>query len=112
MSIPFQITIRNEEHSDEQYNKYLIHHIKEKAAKLNQFSDDIIKCRIVVDSSQRNQHHGNLNTVHIELIVPRDEIVINKIEDKNIYIAIHNALAAACRQLLNVRKRKQLRRRH
>src|ERR1700733_6727514 len=107
MSAPFQIIIRSKEPTN-----YLVRHIKEKASKFNQLSPNILKCRIVVDSPQRNQLHGNLHAVHIELKIPKDEIVINKIEDKNIYVAIHNAVNAACRQLLDLRKRKQLRRRH
>lgn len=107
MSAAFQITIRDEEHT-----KYLTQLIKEKAGKLQHYSYDIIKCRIVVDANHHNQQHGNLHTVHIELIIPQDEIVVNKVANENVYVAIHEAFAAACRQLQDMHKKKLLRRRH
>ena len=103
MSVPLQITIRNNENA-----KYLAHHIQEKAHKLDQFYHDITSCRIVVEPKQGNHHHGNLHSVHIDLTIPKDKIVINKIEDENVYVAVRDALNAACRQLQSQCGRKHM----
>lgn len=109
MSVPLQITIRD---NDNNNAKYLTHHIQEKAHKLDQYYHDITSCRIVVEPAQHNQHQGNLHAVHIDLTIPKDKIIINKIEDENVYVAIRDALNAACRRLQSQCGRKHITRHH
>ena len=105
MSVPLTITIRD---NDQNNTKYLTKHIYEKAHKLDQYYRDITSCHIVVEPSQRNQTQGNLHAVHIDVKIPRDEIIINKIEDENVYVAVRDALNAACRRLQSQCGRKNM----
>lgn len=78
--------------------------IREKAHKLEQFYEEILRCRIIVESSQRRHHKGNLYRLHILLNVPDKEIVVTRDPAENhahedIYVSIRDAFDAARRQL-------------
>ena len=105
MSMPLNITIRDNSQNN---TKALTRHIQKKAHKLDQYYQDINSCHIVVEPTQRNQHQGNLHSVHIDLKIPKDEIIINKVANENIYVAIRDALNAACRRLQSQCARKHM----
>jgi len=96
MKTPVQITIRDMEHSDA-----LEAHIREKAAKLEEFFNRIMSCRVVVDMPHRHHHQGKQFNVRIDIGVPGNEIVVNKDHAEDVYIAIRDAFDAAIRQLEN-----------
>ena len=56
-------------------------------------------CRVAVESPQRRQHQGKLYTVRIDITVPGEEIVINRVENEDLYVAIRDAFDAANRKL-------------
>ncbi|MDH5470000.1 MAG: HPF/RaiA family ribosome-associated protein, partial [Gammaproteobacteria bacterium] len=62
MQIPLQITYRNMEPS-----AAVEANIRGKAAKLDQFSDQIMSCRVVVEAPHGHHHQGNLFQVRIDL---------------------------------------------
>lgn len=100
MQNPLQITIRDIPNSDALKTR-----IEQKAKKLEQFCDHIISCRVVIEVPQKHQHNGKIYNVRIDLTVPQNEIVVNKIKDENAGIAIRNAFDAAKRRLQNYSKK-------
>jgi ribosomal subunit interface protein len=102
MKIMPQITLKNVPHSAAVEAK-----ISDKLKKLDQYSDRIMSCRVTVEESQRRQHQGKLFSVHIDLTVPGRELVVNRIENEDLYVAIRDAFDAAKRQLEeHMRKRR------
>ena len=94
MKIAPQITLKNVPHSEAVEAK-----INEKMSKLDQFSDRLMSCRVTVEESQRRQHQGKLFTVRIDMTVPGRELVVNRIENEDLYVAVRDAFDAAKRQL-------------
>lgn len=94
MQIPMQITIR-----DFEYSAALESHIREKAAKLDEFFDHIMSCRIVVEIPHKHHHQGKHFNVRIDIGVPGSEIVVNRDHSEDVYIAVRDAFNAAKRQL-------------
>jgi len=94
MQIPLQITLRDMPHSEAVESR-----IRQRAEKLNRFYDRIMGCRVVVEMPQRNRHQGKLHSVRIDLTVPGGELVVNRVQDEDVYIAIRDAFDAAGRQL-------------
>jgi ribosomal subunit interface protein len=94
MKIAPQITLKNIPHSDAVEAK-----IRDKMSKLEQFNGRIMGCRVVVEESQRRQHQGKLFSVHIDITVPGKELVVNRVEHEDCYVAIRDAFDAAKRQL-------------
>lgn len=94
MNIPLQVTFHNIRNSDtvEQY-------IRENTQKLEEFFSDIISCHVVVKMPHKHHNQGNQFSVHINITVPGDDIVINRDHHEDVYIAIQNAFNAAKRQL-------------
>jgi ribosomal subunit interface protein len=94
MKIAPQITLKNVPHSEAVEAK-----IREKMMKLDQFSDRIMSCRVSVEESQRKQHQGKLFSVHIDITVPGKDLVVNRVEHEDLYVAVRDAFDAAKRQL-------------
>jgi ribosomal subunit interface protein len=94
MKIPLQITVRNVSVSEVANNE-----IRERAEKLDQFSNNIVGCRVTVDNPHRHQHQGVRYTVQIDLTVRGGELVIKRQPHEDIYVAIREAFDAAHRQL-------------
>lgn len=99
MQVPLEITFRGFPHSDAVEAK-----IREKVAKLEQFCDHIISCKVAVESGHHNQHQGNLYHVRIDLAVPQKHILVSrdhhdKQAHEDLYVALRDAFDAAKRQL-------------
>lgn len=73
--------------------------ILEKAAKLERYYNRIMGCRVAVEAVQQRRHQGKLYSVRIDLTVPGSEIVVNKILNEDLYVAIRDAFDAARRKL-------------
>jgi ribosomal subunit interface protein len=95
MQHPLQITIRDIPHTE-----ILEDQIREKADKLEHFCDRIIRCRVVLDMPQRSQHQGKKYNVRIDIKVPKEELVINRLPNENVFTALDEAFDAARRKLL------------
>jgi ribosome-associated translation inhibitor RaiA len=100
MQQPLQITFRNMESSPA-----LEARIRRLAGKLGKFSDQMVRCQVVVEAPH-HQHHeqGALFDFRIEITVPGKEIVIGHTHMKdpaheNADIALQDAFRAARRQL-------------
>jgi cold shock CspA family protein len=58
-----------------------------------------MSCRVTVEESQRRQHQGKLFSVRIDITVPGRELVVNRVEHEDLYVAVRDAFDAAKRQL-------------
>ncbi|QLH41739.1 MAG: ribosome-associated translation inhibitor RaiA [Coxiellaceae bacterium] len=96
MLVPIQITIRDIPNSGAIESK-----IQQKANKLSRYCDRINSCRVVVEVPQKHKHQGKLYTVRIDLTVPGKELVVNRVTNEDLYVAIRDAFNAARRQLSN-----------
>lgn len=99
MQVPLEITFRGFPHSDAVETK-----IREKTAKLEQFCDHIISCKVAVEAEHRHQHQGNLFHVRIDLSVPQKHIIVSrehhdKQAHEDLYVALRDAFDVAKRQL-------------
>lgn len=99
MQQPLQITFRDIPHSDSVEEV-----IREKAAKLDQYFDKIMSCRVTIESPHSHHHQGSLYHVTVDITVPGNELVASRSTDKNhahedVYVALRDAFDAAKRQL-------------
>ena len=102
MQIPLQITIR-----DMPASTALEDHIREKAVKLELFYPPLMGCRVVIELPHKHKHQGKLFNVRIDLTVPGSEIVINRDQSEDIYVALRDAFDAAKRKLEDYGRRQR-----
>jgi ribosomal subunit interface protein len=105
MQVPVQITFRHMEPSESVEAR-----IRQRAEELEQFSNHIVGCRVVVESAHHHHRKGQLYHVRVELTVPGDEIVVKRDPSEHhahedIYVAIRDAFDAARRQLEDYRRK-------
>jgi ribosomal subunit interface protein len=99
MQIPLEIVFHNVDRS-----AAVEAAVRERAAKLEQFAENITSCRVTVEAPHKHHHHGNLYTVRIDLRFPGGEAVANRAPSANhahedVYVALRDAFKAARRQL-------------
>jgi ribosome-associated translation inhibitor RaiA/cold shock CspA family protein len=99
MQKPLQVTFRNVEPSPA-----LESAVRERAEKLEKFCDQIIGCRVIVESPHKHHHQGNLYNLRIYLTVPDKEIVVQRSPDEDHsredpYVAVRDAFDSVRRQL-------------
>lgn len=94
MKTPLQITFRDIDHSDA-----IEAHIRDKAAKLETFFDSIMSCRVVVEMPHQHKHQGKVFNIRIDIGVPGSEIVVNRDNHEDVYVALRDGFEAAKRQL-------------
>jgi len=99
MEQPLQITFRNDLHSEA-----LEADIREKAAKLDQFYEKVMACRVMVEAPHNHHHRGNLYHVRIDLTVPGGELVVKRAPKEHHahedpYVVLRDAFDAMRRKL-------------
>ena len=99
MKLPLQVTFRGMEPSDAVEAR-----VREKAAKLDEFCDDIMGCRVAVEVPHRRHHQGTLYRVRVDLTLPDEELVVSREPSRDhahedVYVAIRDAFDAAKRQV-------------
>ncbi|MBI4516537.1 MAG: HPF/RaiA family ribosome-associated protein [Deltaproteobacteria bacterium] len=107
MQLPLQITFREMEPSAAVAAK-----IRERAAKLDEYYERIMSCRVVVEAPHRHRHQGKLFHVRIDLTVPNGELVVKREPaahhaHEDVYVAIRDAFNAAQRQLADYARRQR-----
>ena len=114
MKIPLQITFRDMEPS-----AAVEANIREKAGRLEQFYDQIMSCRVMVEAPHSHHHQGNLYQVRIDLGVPDGELLVTHEHHhkdhshEDVYVAIRDAFDAMKRQLEDyARKRRGKTKKH
>ena len=99
MAVPLQITFKGMEPSPAMEER-----IREKVARLERFSDAILRCHVTVEAPHRHHHQGRLFRILVEIDVPRGRIVAgeNGPQDhahEDPYVALRDAFDAATRRL-------------
>lgn len=94
MQIPLQITVRDVENSEA-----LETHIREKAKKLDEYFQHIMSCRVVVELPHKHHNQGKKFNVRIDIGVPGSEIVVNRDQAEDVYVALRDAFDAAKRRI-------------
>ena len=102
MRLPLQITAR-----DIELTEAIETAVRKKAEKLDQFSDRIMACRVVIECPHKHQHKGVLYNVRIDLTVPGAELVVKREPNEDLYVALRDAFDAAARQLREHMDRRQ-----
>lgn len=97
MQIPLQVNFRHMEASAALEAK-----IREKAQKIEQFSEHITRLRVTIDHEHKHHRQGNLFVVKIDITLPGKEIVIARHPEKkhaheDVYAALNDAFDAARR---------------
>lgn len=95
MQMPLQITSRQlpVTHAIES-------NIKQKIKKLDRFNDQIIGCRVTIDTPHRHKHKGREYNLTIDVTIPGKEIVVKHESHEDLYVSIRDAFEAAKRQLV------------
>ena len=102
MKLPLQITTRNF-HLTEPVEAT----IRDRAAKLDNYCSEIMKCRLTIEVPHRHKQKGILYELKIDITVPGSEIVVKREPNTDLNIAIRDAFAAAERQLKQYSGRRQ-----
>jgi ribosomal subunit interface protein len=97
MKQPLQITFHGMERSDA-----LEDAVRKKAEHLERFASDIMACRVVVDLLQKHKHQGRPFGVRIDLTLPGHELVVDRVEHEDVYVALRDAFDDMKRQLEEV----------
>lgn len=94
MDLPLQITWRGITRSEA-----LDAAIREKAAKLQQFHEGIIRCKVVLELPGRHKQQGRQFAVRVELKLPGADIAVTRDHDEDVHVALRDAFDAARRRL-------------
>jgi ribosomal subunit interface protein len=86
--------------------------IRERVGKLEKLHERLVGCRVAVEAQHRQHRTGNVYDVHIELMVPGEDLVVSrkphKIREKyahpDVYTSIRDAFEAAERQLIEYKQ--------
>lgn len=97
MQLPVHIQFRGMEPSDA-----LETSAREHAYKLEAFAPDIMTCRVAIELEQKHQHQGRPYAVRIDLTLPGHELVVNRVQDEDVYVALRDAFDNMKRQLEDV----------
>lgn len=85
---------------------------REHAHKLESFASDLMACHIVVDLGQKHQHRGRPYSVRIDLTLPGHELVVNRVQHEDAYIALRDAFDDMTRQLEDAVRRRRGQEKH
>jgi ribosomal subunit interface protein len=107
MQLPLQIVFRNIE-----WTESIAEKIRERAAKLDQYCDSIMSCRVAVDAPHKHHRHGNRYHVRIDVTVPGDELIASREPDEHhayadAYVAIRDAFDTMSRLLEDYDRRRR-----
>jgi ribosomal subunit interface protein len=91
---PLQITFHGMEKSDAVDDA-----VRRKCKHLERFAADIMSCRVVVDQAQMHKHQGRPFGVRIDLTLPGRELVVDRVQNEDVYVALRDAFDDMTRQL-------------
>lgn len=94
MQLPLQITFEGMDRSEAVEDA-----VRKKAAHLERFSSEIVSCRVALELLQKHKHQGRPFGVRIDLKIPGRELVVSRVADEDIYIALREAFDDMKRQL-------------
>lgn len=99
MQIPVQVVFRNMDRSAAVEDR-----VRREAAKLEQYFQPVMGCRVALEATHRHHREGNLYHVRIDLTVPGAELVVSRDPSEHhshedMYVAIRDAFDAVTRRL-------------
>lgn len=80
---------------------------RDHAAKLESFVPDIMACRVSIDLEQKHKQQGRPYGVRIDLTLPGHELVVNRVQNEDVYVALRDAFDNMRRQLEEVVRRRR-----
>ncbi len=107
MKLPVHIQFRGMAPSDA-----LEARAREHAHKLESFASDLMACHIVIDLEQKHQHQGRPYSVRIDLTMPGHELVVNRVRNEDVHIALRDAFDDMTRQLEDTVRRRRGQEKH
>jgi ribosomal subunit interface protein len=107
MQTPVQIVFNGVDRSEA-----LETHIRDKANRLEHFNRKLMRCHVTIELPHRHQHKGQLFNVRLGLQLPGDEIVVNRDQHEDVYVALRDAFDAAKRLLEEAARRERSEARH
>ena len=94
MKMPVQIQFHNMEPSEA-----LEGSAREHVLKLEMLASDIMSCRVAIDLEQKHKQQGRPYGVRIDLTLPGHELVVNRVRNEDVYVALRDAFDGMKRQL-------------
>jgi ribosomal subunit interface protein len=85
---------------------------REKAGKLDQFSADIMSCRVTIELEHKHHHQGRPFAVKIDLTVPGHELRVDRVAHEDVYVALRDAFDHMKRRLEDVVQRTRGQQKH
>jgi len=73
--------------------------IREKARKLESVFPRLMRCHVSIGQPHRRKQQGKPFNVRVALHVPGGELVVNRDQHEDVYVALRDAFDAARRQL-------------
>jgi len=80
---------------------------REKIAKLEQLSPQIMACHIVIELPHRHRNQGRQFAVRVDLTLPGRELAVSRVEHEDVYVALRDAFDGMRRQLEDTMGRMQ-----
>lgn len=97
MKQPVQITFHGMDRSDAVEDA-----VRKRVEHLDRFASDVMSCRVVVDLLQKHKHQGRPFGVRIDLTLSGHELVVDRVEHEDVYVALRDAFDDMTRQLEDV----------
>lgn len=99
MQIPLQVSFRGMDRSPAVEEA-----VRDHTAKLEQYFEHVVACRVMVEVDHHRHHKGNLYHVRIDLSVPGAELVVSRdpgelADHGDVYVAVRDAFDAMGRKL-------------
>jgi ribosomal subunit interface protein len=78
--------------------------VRERAAKLEQFANQIVSCRVTIEAPHKHKHQGKLYRVAVDVRVPGGEVTASRDPaqhhaHEDVFVALRDAFKAVRRQL-------------
>lgn len=72
---------------------------RDRAAKLEQFCDRLMACRVTIERLHKHRQHGQPHTVRIDVTLPRRELSVDRVQDEDVHVALRDAFDDMTRRI-------------
>lgn len=80
---------------------------RKKAGKLDMVCPDIMSCRVSIEQTHKHQHQGRPFAVRVDVTLPDHELVVDRVHDEDVYVALREAFDDMRRQLEDAVRRRR-----
>jgi ribosomal subunit interface protein len=81
--------------------------VRDKAARLDRFRSDLMSCRVSIELADRHQQQGRQFAVRIDVRAPGAELVVDRVQHEDVYVALRDAFDDMKRQVQDGARRAQ-----